>query len=188
MARYLFSLLAALALLVGAPQILEFDLIAAVQAGDGIPAVDRNGRPMRVQRMTGKRITFASTYANFDFEFESDYVQFCVQPGSRTVFMRFGTAVTGGLIEGMEQYTANTVTNSRVFQTGGRQAGEAYGGIAGRAFAVTVSPDTNTAGEIISGLNTQILCQSHPWASRGLVFNVDTAGTATLDVNAFSSR
>lgn len=159
---------------------LTFIVVGSALA-DGIPLLDRNGKPFRVQRMTGSHVTFTGTNDALDFEFESDYVTLCMDPQSEPVFIRFGTGT-----DYIEGNPVAYVTDANTFETG--SDGTAYGIIAGRAFVMSASPDTINNIIDLSSENVVQKCQSHPWSARGLVFAVDTAGTATLDVNAFSSR
>jgi hypothetical protein len=163
-------------------------LLAGSAYADGIPALDRNGNPLRVQRMTGQFIAFDSslagdsTNAALDFEFESDYVTICILPISEVVYVRFGTSMVA--LEG-QQGAATPDTNAQ-FQAGGIGI-TGSSTLAARAVALGV-PGFNDVVANDSELGLDNSCQTHPWATRGLVFNVDTTATATMTVNAFSSR
>jgi len=121
-----------------------------------------------IQRVTGINITFSSTNEAFDFEFESNAVEICTAAGSGTVYARFGVALTA--LEGRDTSVTEWATSSTIFQTGNSR-------LAGRALVFsrhTGQTDTD--------------CRIYPFRTRGMVFNTNTASTASLDVNVFSYR
>ena len=127
----------------------------------------------------GDYVTFSTTNTVFDFGVESKAVQICsFHPGS-IVYMRRGTKivpVTGQTdASGVNEATADAsrmtvaATSSTVFQDGNQAHPES---------AMPIStPSTLTSGEN---------CSVYPIRTRGLIFNVDTAGTASLDVRVFA--
>jgi len=121
-----------------------------------------------IQRATGLYVTFSSTNEAFDFEFQAAAVEICMHPGSNRVYSRFGTSML--TLEGSDSSVSEWATTSAIFQTGNSR-------LSSRAmvFTMTASEDSS-------------VCRVYPFSTRGLVFQVDVASTASLDVNAFSFR
>ena len=120
----------------------------------------------QVRRVFGEYVTFSGTYNEVDFGFASDYVRICIEDDSARVWYRLG--LTLSTLDGSE--SGFPPANATDFKTGGtRMAGQAvplFGG----------------------GDGTDTQCFIDAIQTNGMVFAVDSAGGASLDVSAYRFR
>jgi len=121
-----------------------------------------------IQRVTGFYVTFSATNEALDFEFESSAIELCQHPGSNRIYLRFGVSMNS--LQGADTSITEWATSSNIFQTGNSR-------LSGRAMVLTMPASMS-----------EIHCRVYPFATRGIVLNVDAASSASLDVNAFSVR
>jgi len=135
-----------------------------------------------IRRAVGDRVTFTATSAAFDWGFRSDFVEFCINPspeaGGQDIFMRFGQTLT---VDADDASTATqggviVATSNAIFTDGAATASLPGSAMVFRAPDETLGDTAEVAA-----------CYGpFPWNTSGLVFNVDTAGSASLDVRAYS--
>lgn len=139
-------------------------VFAAMLFSSPVFAGDSQGMGADVRQVFGEYVTFSGTSNEVDFGFVSDYVRVCLEDDSARVWYRTGRSLTtldGG---------TGTSPTAAGFKTGSATLG---------GQALTIFP---------TGDGTDVHCVTDALNTSGLVFMVDTAEGASLDVSAYKYR